>query len=338
MSQRRNFVSQMMDDGGETMLVAGAATAVAATVGLVWWISNQGKPTHGVEAVPKMVDDSATLAGAKEPGGETGETKTQTEKRKKAERRAAMEAAEAVERVNSAKAAAEKEAAKVAAAKKAAAKVAATEAEEAAAKLAQIEAVAKEKAAAKERAKDEAKVKAADEARAKAEEVELAAKMAMAAKPAAEIGGAQATSQVKPKAAPVKGKNGKVLTKAEAAKASEAEEAKALDGLWKALKNGDAKKAEACLIKCPALVGYADPTHGHTPMHRAAAFASLSCIKLLHHHGASLTTRNRAGRTPLEEAKGIGEVKAVKLFEALAAGKSGDELKDDEDSGDDDDN
>lgn len=108
-------------------------------------------------------------------------------------------------------------------------------------------------------------------------------------------------------------------------------------------------------------------------MHRAAAFASLSCIKLLHHHGASLTTRNRAGRTPLEEAKGIGapshppirpptlrwhlcsqppsaptlcsrdytaigEVKAVKLFEALAAGKSGDELKDDEDSGDDDDN
>ena len=256
-----------MDDSGETMLVAGAATAVAATVGLVWWISNQGKPTHGVEAVPKMVDNSATLAGAKEPGGETGETKTQTEKRKKAERRAAMEAAEAVERVNSAKAAAEKEAAKVAAAKKAAAKVAAAEAEEAAAaaaKLAQIEAVAKEKAAAKERAKDEAKVKAADEARAKAEEAELAAKMVMAAKPAAEIGGAQATSQVKPKAAPVKGKNGKVLTKAEAAKAAEAEEAKALDGLWKALKNGDAKKAEACLIKCPAL--------GETPPSCTCAF------------------------------------------------------------------
>ena len=136
-----------------------------------------------------------------------------------------------------------------------------------------------------------------------------------------------------------KGKGPKPLSKAEQAKKDAAEREKATSGLWSAVKNDDAKKADACVGKAQGLgldlATHADEVYAHTALHRAAAFGALRCVRLLHRHGASLAAKNRAGRTPLEEAEHTGETEAARLLQALADGKGGDDIGDAEGSSDD---
>lgn len=53
--------------------------------------------------------------------------------------------------------------------------------------------------------------------------------------------------------------------------------------------------------------------HGNTPLHFALGMDHLQCAQLLLSHGAAVTAANKAGRTPLDEARSEA---ALQLLEA----------------------
>jgi len=76
---------------------------------------------------------------------------------------------------------------------------------------------------------------------------------------------------------------------------------------------------------------------GNTAAHIAAGFGSLKSLGYLYKQGANLAAKNLKKQKPIDLARDIGEDGAVKLIEALIAGKSDGEIEailrdDDEDS------
>jgi len=112
---------------------------------------------------------------------------------------------------------------------------------------------------------------------------------------------------------------------------------KAWEKLAKACKDDEIKKCEEAVAKGADVDHFNDK--GNTAAHIAAGFGSLRILCYLHKRGANLAAKNLKKQKPIDLAKDIGEDGAVKLIEALIAGKSDVEIEailrdDDDDSGD----
>jgi len=129
-------------------------------------------------------------------------------------------------------------------------------------------------------------------------------------------------------------KEPKKLTKAQQEQLDAKNREKAIEDVWKACKNDKGAIVTKALTLGYTL-DYADPDHGHTALHRAAAFSAMGVIRVLHKAGASLDTKNKSKETPLDTAKAHADESTVKLLEALLSGKSGDDIVAEEDEDED---
>jgi uncharacterized protein len=87
--------------------------------------------------------------------------------------------------------------------------------------------------------------------------------------------------------------------------------------LHKAVYSGKADTVEL-LLKHGALINLQSPSNGSTPLHDSLYFKrgdDLSVIKTLLKYGASSSIRNRAGLTPIESARVLGDKSAEKILQ-----------------------
>ena len=105
----------------------------------------------------------------------------------------------------------------------------------------------------------------------------------------------------------------KKLTQAQQEKKDAEDLKKAVDAMWKACKNDVAKSADEAITKKGFNVNWADEDFGNTALHRAAAFNALAVMRVLFKAGGAdlLDVKNKAKRTPLEEAQKLENEEAV---------------------------